>query len=157
MQTKKALVAMAACVALVAMTVPAGAGGAQVTRGQFETFAAGPSLGYEIEGHATMVRTPEGTIVIVSASGLVSGSTYASHVHNQACDDGIAGGHYSFGAPVPGGASADDSEIWPGPFVANSAGHVVGHTMVGAVAGPEAVSVVIHAPGGAKIGCADLS
>jgi hypothetical protein len=29
--------------------------------------------------------------------------------------------------------------------------------MVDEVAGPEAVSVVIHAPGGAKIACADLS
>jgi len=157
MRTRRALVAMAACAALAAMAVPASGGGAQLTKGQFYTFAAGPSLGYEVEGHATMVRTPEGTIVVVNANGLEPGSSYGSHVHNQACGDGDAGGHYSFGEPVPGGAAADGSEIWPGPFVANSGRHVVGQTTVGAVAGPEAVSIVIHAPSGAKIACADLS
>lgn len=112
-------------------------------------------LGYAIGGHVTMVRTPHSTKVSVTVSGLVPGATYGSHVHNQACDDGNAGGHYSFGFPVPGGA-LDGSEIWPGPFTANSAGRANGWVMVGEVAGPEAVSVVIHAPGGAKIACADL-
>jgi hypothetical protein len=104
-----------------------------------------------------MIRTASGeTIVIMAATGLTPGLTYGSHVHNQACNVGNAGGHYSFGFPVPGGA-LDGSEIWPGPFTANSGGNALGRTMVGATAGPGAVSVVIHAPGGAKIACADLT
>jgi hypothetical protein len=104
-----------------------------------------------------MIRTAsDKTIVVVTVSGLTPGETYGSHVHKQACDNGDAGGHYSFGFAVPGGA-LDGSEIWPGPFTANAAGRAVGTAVVGAVAGTEAVSVVVHAPGGAKIACADLS
>jgi hypothetical protein len=104
-----------------------------------------------------MIRTASGdTIVVVTASGLTPGETYGSHVHKQTCDNGDAGGHYSFGHVVPGGA-LDGTEIWPGPFEANAAGHALGRTVVGATAGPTAVSVVVHAPGGAKIACADLS
>jgi len=148
-------------VALVTMAVlvlaaPAAATNAQVTRGQIVTFADGATLGYSVAGRAVMVRTPHSTKVSLTLLGLQPGATYGSHVHNQSCSDGNAGGHYSFGFPVPGGA-LDGSEIWPGPFTANSSGNAVGWVMVGEVAGPEAVSVVIHAPGGAKIACADLS
>ena len=143
---------------MVLMTAPASARGAEVTAGSLEPFAAG--IGHadygDIAGKATMIRTASGdTIVVVTASGLTPGETYGSHVHKQTCDSGDAGGHYSFGQVVPGGA-LDGTEIWPGPFEANAAGHVLGWTVVGATAGPTAVSVVIHAPGGAKIGCADL-
>jgi hypothetical protein len=147
-----------AAMVLVLMTAPASARGAEVTRGSLEPFATG--IGHadygDIEGHATMIRAASGeTIVLVTARGLTPGETYGSHVHAQACDNGDAGGHYSFGHAVPGGA-LDGSEIWPGPFTANAAGHALGRTVVGATAGPTAVSVVIHAPGGAKIACADL-
>jgi hypothetical protein len=71
-----------------------------------------------------MVRTGDGkTIVSVQVAGLTPGATYGSHVHNQSCADGNAGGHYSFGHPVVGGAGSGNSEIWPGPFTANAAGH----------------------------------
>ena len=104
-----------------------------------------------------MVRTGSGsTVVNVHVTGLIPGATYGSHVHNQACTDGDAGGHYSFGVSVPGGAHPSGSEIWPGPFSATQGGTASGHTAVGATAGPEAVSVVIHAPDGSKIACADL-
>lgn len=149
---------VAASLIILLSASPVTASGAEVTRGSFAPFADGPSLGYDsVSGEATMIRTASGeTIVIVVARGLTAGLTYGSHVHNQACDVGNAGGHYSFGFPVSGGA-LDGSEIWPGPFTANPGGNAVGWTMVGAIAGPEAVSVVIHAPGGAKIACADLS
>jgi hypothetical protein len=138
---------------------PLSARGADVTKGSFESFAAGTGhADYgDVGGKAVMIRTASGkTIVVVAVKGLTPGETYGSHVHKQACDDGDAGGHYSFGFAVPGGA-LDGSEIWPGPFTANAAGHAVGWTVVGATAGTTAVSVVIHAPGGAKIACADLS
>jgi hypothetical protein len=142
--------------AVAALAVPASARSAQMTTGVFATFADGAGLGYDVQGHASMIRTPHATLVSVTVGGLLPGATYGSHVHNQGCADGNAGGHYSFGFPVPGGA-LDGSEIWPGPFTANSAGRATGWVMVDEVAGPEAVSVVIHAPGGAKIACADLS
>jgi len=143
--------------ALVLMAAPAGATGATVARGSFQTFADGPALGYDVDGIASMVRTADGkTIVSVRATGLIAGATYGSHVHNQACADGNAGGHYRFDEPVAGGA-LDGFEIWPGPFKANPAGNAKGKTTVYATAGADAVSVVIHAPTGEKIACADLS
>ncbi|CAN5873798.1 hypothetical protein BH23ACT4_BH23ACT4_11010 [soil metagenome] len=155
---KKTGILALAAILVVLMAVPLSAAGAQVTKGSFEPFAAGTGdANYgDVEGKARMIRTASGrTIVEVTVSGLVPGETYGSHVHNQACANGDAGGHYSFGFSVRGGA-LDGSEIWPGPFTANAAGQAVGWTMVGATAGSTAVSVVIHAPGGAKIACADL-
>lgn len=147
-----------AALLVVLMAAPLSAAEAQVTKGSFEPFAAGAGdVDYgDVDGMARMIRTASGkTIVEVTVSGLVPGQTYGSHVHNQACDSGDAGGHYSFGFTVRGGA-LDGSEIWPGPFTANAAGQASGWTVVGATAGATAVSVVIHAPGGAKIACADL-
>ena len=147
-----------AAILVVLMAAPLSARGAEVTKGSLESFAAGTGhADYgDVEGKATMIRTASGkTIVVVTARGLTPGETYGSHVHKQACDNGDAGGHYSFGFAVPGGA-LDGSEIWPGPFTANAAGYGVGWTVVGDTAGTDAVSVVIHAPGGAKIACADL-
>ena len=77
-------------------------------------------------------------------------------MHKLACSDHDADGHYKFPAPVPGGDSPTSDEIWPGPVTANPGGIAHGATMVGAVAGPDAVSVVVHDPSGAKIACADL-
>ena len=161
----KSQVRMTGTLALAAMLVmlmaaPLLARGAKVTTGSLESFAAGTGhVDYgDVEGKVTMIRTASGdTIVVVTARGLIPGQTYGSHVHKQACADGDAGGHYSFGYSVPGGA-LNGSEIWPGPFTANAAGHVVGRTVVGDTAGADAVSVVIHAPSpsGAKIACADL-
>jgi hypothetical protein len=157
---KAAILAVAASLAVL-VALPVMARGAQVTTGEFQRFAAGladPDYA-DIGGGAVMIRTASGaTIVIVTASGLIPGAVYGSHVHKQSCEDGGGGGHYSFGVAVPGGAFVDGSEIWPGPFQANAAGRAVGKTVVGATAGPTAVSVVIHAPiSGAKIACADLS
>jgi hypothetical protein len=157
MRDRRRTLAIAVGLTVVLMALPAFAGGAPVTKGAFYTFAEGPTLGYAIGGKATMVRTADGkTIVSVNVSGLTPGETYGSHVHNQACDDGNAGGHYRFDDPVPGG-DLDGYEIWPGPFTANAAGNAHGIAIVSATAGAEAVSVVIHAPAGAKIACADLS
>lgn len=147
------LVAVLAALAVAAAFVPTAlAGGATVTRGELAAFATG--VGQPITGRAQMVRTADGkTIVSVHVEGLDPNTTYGSHVHQQACAVGDADGHYKFN---PAGAAAPPNEIWPG-FTTNAAGVGNGNATVVGTAGPSAVSVVVHAPGGAKIACADLS
>lgn len=128
------------------------AGGATVTRGEFNAFN-GSSL--PITGYATMIRSADGrTIVTIQVQGLDASVTYGSHVHQQACADGLAGTHYRFD---PAGAATPPNEIWPGPFTTNDAGAGSGFTIAEGTAGSTALSVVVHAPGGAKIACADLA
>lgn len=128
------------------------AGGAVVTRGDVNAFAAG--AGQTITGHAQMVRTADGrTFVTLHVEGLAPATTYASHVHKQACADGDADGHYRFD---PAGAATPPNEIWPGPFTTDEWGVGNANTIAEGIAGPAAVSVVVHAPGGAKVACADL-
>ena len=127
------------------------AGGAMVTRGDIAAFATG--IGQPIGGRAQMVRTAGGkTIVSVHVEGLAANTTYGSHVHQQPCAVGEADGHYKFD---PAGPATPPNEIWPG-FTTNDAGVGNGNAMVAGTAGVNAVSVVVHAPGGAKIACADL-
>ena len=145
-----ALLAGALAIAAYAPTVVADS--AAVTRGDFAAFAAGAGL--SISGRAQMVRTAAGkTIVTVHLEGLAAGTTYGSHVHKAACAAGDADGHYRLD---PAGPAAPPNEIWPGPLTTNSAGVGNGNVTVSYTAGPDAVSVVVHAPGGAKIACADL-
>ena len=137
----------------LALAPTALAGGAKVTRGEIAAFAT--AAGQSITGHAVMIRTAEGrTIVSVHVEGLAPGTTYASHVHQQPCGIGDADGHYRFD---PAGPATPPNEIWPGPFTTNDAGVGNANTIAEGTAGAAAVSVVIHAPGGAKIACADLS
>jgi len=146
--------ALAATAAMILTFAPAAlGGGAVVTRGDLQAFAAGAGL--PISGRAQMVRTADGrTIVTVHVEGLAPGTTYASHVHAAACATGDADGHYRFN---PAGAATPPNEIWPGPFTTNEAGIGNADTIAAGTAGAAAVSVVVHAPGGAKIACADLS
>ena len=142
-----------AALALSAVFAPAAlADGATVTRGDFHAFATG--VGLPISGRAQMVRTADGkTIVTIHLEGLAANTTYASHVHAAACATSDANGHYRFD---PAGAATPPNEIWPGPFTTNDAGIGNGNTVADGTAGQTAVSVVVHAPGGAKIACADL-
>jgi hypothetical protein len=141
-----------ATVALLAALAPNVLAAAQVTRGDFSSFNG---YGSTISGHAQMVRTADGkTIVSIHVEGLLPGTTYGSHVHAAACATGLADGHYRFD---PAGATSPPNEIWPGPFTTNEAGIGNADTIADGTAGPTAVSVVVHAPGGAKIACADLS
>ena len=127
------------------------AGETIVTRGEFAAFAT--SSDPAITGHATMVRTADGkTIVTVSVRGLAPSTTYGSHVHARACSDTFAGGHYKDDLAGP---ASPPNEIWPA-FATNAGGVGNGNATAPWSARPEARSVVIHAPGGAKIACADL-
>jgi hypothetical protein len=134
------------------LAIGVNASGATVTRGAVHAFATGAGL--EIAGHAQMVRTADGrTIVTVHVDGLDPDTTYPAHVHQGACAVGDADGHFRFD---PAGPAAPPNEIWVG-FTTNSAGIGSGLAIVNGTAGSGAVSVVIHAPSGAKIACADLS
>jgi hypothetical protein len=128
------------------------AAGATVTRGEIAAFAT--AAGQSITGHAVMIRTADGrTIVSVHVEGLAANTTYGSHVHQQPCGVDDADGHYRFD---PAGPATPPNEIWPG-FTTNAAGQGNGNATADGTAGSAAVSVVVHAPGGAKIACADLS
>lgn len=142
---------LGAALLTVALVPSAAADGATAIRGDVHAFAAG--AGMELAGRAQMVRTADGkTIVTVHVTGLSPDTTYGAHVHQQACGVGDADGHYKFD---PAGPAAPPNEIWPG-FTTNAAGVGNGKAIVDGSAGPTAVAVVIHAPGGAKIACADL-
>jgi hypothetical protein len=157
--TLRAVVRRATTVLVSAALIGAGvssiawAGGATVTSGDLHAFAAG--VGMDISGHAVMVRTADGkTIVSVHIEGLAPSTTYGSHVHQAACTDNLADGHFRFDLAGP---AMPPNEIWPGPFTTNPDGVGNANTMAGGAAGPEAVSVVVHAPDGSKIACADLA
>ncbi len=144
---------IASIIAALVIVVPAAASGAQVTRGAFHEFAVGAAQGMDISGHAQMIRTGSGrTIVSIHVEGLAVNTTYGSHVHKQACGVGEADGHYQY---VPGAGVNDVNEIWPG-FTTNDSGIGNGNARNDGIAASTAVSVVVHAPGGAKIACADL-
>lgn len=137
----------------LAAVLPALASTGEVTRGDFHTYASGPGMGYDISGQARMTRTAEGkTIVSVHAVGLLPDTEYGVHVHNRACNDNNGGGHYQ---DIVGGAVDAVNEIWP-LFTTNAAGIGNGFASNDFRARPEAMAVVIHAPGGARIACADL-
>ena len=147
----------AALLAALAMPMLGGgaarAGGAEVTSGEFATFASGIGRGYDISGRAHMVRRPSGsTKVIVHLEGLAPNASYPSHVHLLPCGQSDAGGHFK---QNPGGASSPPNEIWPG-FTTNPAGNGNARVEVNYIANAGAVSVVVHDTDGAKIACADL-
>jgi Cu-Zn family superoxide dismutase len=144
-----AMAAVAAMAIGVHGTVAAGE--TLVSQGQFAAFATSSDPGFT--GQATMIRTADGkTIVSVSVRGLLPDTTYGSHVHAFACADNFAGGHYKHDLAGP---ASPPNEIWPA-FTTNASGVGNGKATAPWVARPEARSVVIHAPGGAKIACADL-
>jgi Cu-Zn family superoxide dismutase len=146
---------MVAVTAVAAMALgvhgTAAAGETLVTQGEFAAFATSSDPAFT--GHATMVRTADGkTIVTVSVRGLAPDTAYGSHVHAFPCVENFAGGHYKHDLTGP---ASPPNEIWPA-FTTNDAGVGNGKATAAWVARPDARSVVIHAPGGAKIACADL-
>ncbi|MEW5755192.1 MAG: hypothetical protein AB1810_02710 [Pseudomonadota bacterium] len=126
----------------------------QVSKGKFNTYASGVERAYDITGKALMIKTPAGsTIVEIMVRGLYPNTTYGVHVHNKACNDTNGGGHYQH---VVGGPVDAVNEIWPG-FTTNETGIGVGFAKNDFVAGPDAVSIVIHDTDKARIACADLA
>ena len=142
----------AVVVALAAFAPSVLAGGATVTRGDVHAFAAG--AGQAIDGRVEMVRTADGrTLVRLHVEGLLPNTAYGSHVHQAACGTGDADGHFGFD---PSGPATPPNEIWLS-FTTNAAGIGNSHAIALGTAGPNAVSVVVHAPiTNAKVACADL-
>ena len=149
---RRFLVLLSLAASAVLLIVPTvAADGAVVSRGDIHAFAAGTGL--DIGGHAQMVRTAGGrTYVTVHADGLLPNTTYPSHVHALPCGQADADGHYKLD---PAGPATPPNEIWQG-FTTDADGVGNGRAVADFTAGATAVSVVIHAPGGAKIACADL-
>jgi Cu/Zn superoxide dismutase len=138
----------------LAVAVPALADSAEVTQGEFATYASGFELGYTVSGSAHMTRTAAGTtLVSVQVKGLLPNTAYGVHVHNKACTDANGGGHYMHDSA---GGVNPENEIWP-LFTTNAAGIGSGFASHAYRARPEAQSIVVHAPGGARIACADLT
>jgi len=142
----------------LALVVPANAGGAVVTSGDFATLSGGADLGYDIDGRAVMVRIPahDGTtFVAVRVRGLDPRSTYPTHVHNAPCSATPPGGsHYQ---DEVGGAVDADNEIWP-TVNTNAQGNGAGYARQDNWARPDAMSIVVHYPEDTsiRIACADL-
>jgi len=139
--------------AIASIGVTSVAASAQVTSGEFQTFATGLERDYNISGRVQMVRTSDSqTLTTVQAWGLAPGTAYPVHVHNAPCAVNNGGGHYQ---DVVGGLVDGVNEIWLG-FTTNASGHGSRLAANDFIARPEAQSVVIHDTDGARIACADL-
>ncbi len=142
-----------------------GAGSNSSFHGVFDETAVGAAepLGYDIHGSAAMTTGPVGTTVKINVSGLDPTKTYGSHLHNGTCASG-GGGHYQ---DVEGGSTVPPNELWlttdgnglsPNPGgVAHGAGSATWEARTSSTTQTNALSVVVHEPGGARIACADLT
>lgn len=131
---------------------------ATTTSGEFTTLPGGAALGYEISGHAVMVRIPgtDTTRVIVHARGLDPDQAYGVHVHNAPCAASPpGGGHYQHEV---GGAVDAVNELWP-TITTNAAGVGLGSAQHDHVARDDARAIVIHWPGNSavRLACLDLA
>jgi len=122
-----------------------------ILRGSFA-----PLPGYEavpIDGRAQLTRLVDGTTQVdLVASGLGASLAHAAHVHAQPCAY-QGGGHYKMDPAVVD--ALETNEIWPS-FTSDADGIGRASLSVAHLARGDAMSVVIHAPAGGKMACADL-
>jgi hypothetical protein len=122
---------------------------------------AAEPLGYDIHGTVKMTVGATGTVVTINVSGLDPDKNYGSHLHDGTCASG-GGGHYKDDTT---GGGAPPNELWlttggtvavPNPGgVVHAAGSAEWQARTSG--GPsQALSVVVHEPGGVRIACADL-
>lgn len=130
--------------------------------GAFNETKAGADLGYDIHGSARMTIAGSRTAVKVKVAGLDPTKAYGSHLHNGSCASG-GGGHYQ---DIEGAATAPPNELWLTTSnsvfqadrrgVARARGSAPWAARTSSTTQTNAVSVVVHEPGGARIACADL-
>jgi hypothetical protein len=130
--------------------------------GVFNETPTGSALGYDINGSVKMTVSDKGTVVKVNVAGLDPAKDYGSHLHNGTCAAG-GGGHYQ---DAEGGAITPPNELWlatsgsvvePNPGgVAHAYGSAAWQARTSSTTLTNALSVVVHEPGGARIACADL-
>lgn len=136
-----------------------GPGRAEVTSGSFETLPGGAELGYDVRGHAVMIRSARqtgSTTVAVRVRGLEPGTVYPTHVHNQPCSATPPGGsHYQHevGGPVDA-----DNEMWP-TITTTHRGNGFGFATHAHRARADAQSIVVHFPldTSIRLACLDLT
>ena len=137
------------------------AGDSASWHGVFNETAAGATAGYDIHGSAKMTIGPDGTSAKINVSGLDPTRVYSSHLHNGTCASG-GGGHYQ---DVLGPVVTPPNELWlttSGGILEPNAGGVAHGSGTAAwqartsSAATNARSIVVHAPGGTRIACADL-
>ncbi len=156
-RTRRFLAATLAAGLLALPATIAQADPATVTSGTFRTLPGGTDLGYDITGHATMVRVArtDTTRVRVHVQGLDADQVYGVHVHNAPCSAmPPGGGHYQHEV---GGAVDPVNEIWP-TITTNAAGAGAGHALHHHVARADAQAIVIHWPenSSVRLACLDL-
>lgn len=124
--------------------------GAVTNSGNFQRF---PDTATTLTGSATMVRNGDSTRVSVKVSGLLPNTAYGCHVHNLPGTLQKGGGHYMIDPTVT--TAMEANEIWLN-FTTDASGDASKTVTSMTKARPEAQSIVIHAPGGTRIGWADL-
>jgi hypothetical protein len=124
--------------------------GASLVKGQFEALS-GADGSY---GTAWLARHSNGTTVTIELESIAKSADHMAHVHSGPCDNG-GGPHYKFD---PSGDHHPPNEIHLA-FTSDAAGLGVMTATNESVAGPEAVSVVVHssAENAPKFVCADLT
>lgn len=152
---------------LVSTASPVAAAGNQSLHGTFRETADGARLGYNISGSAKLTISSDTSTAKVNVAGLDESKTYGSHLHNGTCASG-GGGHYQ--NVVSTTAVVPPNELWlsstanpKGGLVPNNGGVAHGDgsspwaARTDSLTLTNARSIVVHAPGGARIACADLS
>jgi len=130
-------------------TVPAGA-----KSGALRLVDAAPVSYAKMKGSAMLTRSESGTTMRVMISGLKPGTRLAGHVHQQRCAQEEGGDHYQF---LRGGAKEPPNEIHV-KLLAGAGGAATATTSTPLIAGPAAMSVVVHdAIRGGKVACADVA
>lgn len=126
-----------------------------VTEGQLQRLETTDDAGVpELEGEASMSRSLDGTTTIeLSLEGLAPETDYGVHVHDMPCWLNSGGGHYKVDESVS--AVVEENEIWLN-VTSNDDGEAERTVTTLYVPRAEAQSLVVHAPGGARLGCIDL-
>ncbi|MCM2280613.1 MAG: hypothetical protein NDI61_02065 [Bdellovibrionaceae bacterium] len=128
--------------------------------GTFSTLPGGTNLGRTITGSGVLIRHAGGgqTVLKLAATGLAANTSYTAHVHNQACANMAGGAHYKQNLAVTEVTASAANEIWA-TLATNANGMAVARTVViGHVARPDAMAVVIHNTDaqGTRLACLDL-